>query len=155
MAKLGCPCGNVISDNTDFLPYKARILADEDVQKPLDLITEELVGFIDAHNHGPEAERAFLVKAEARKEDVSEEEAARWVDQRASTPFDTLRDRLHNLLWPFWDRYPRVIFECDVCGRLMVERRIGRGFVSYAPEDEDREVLSSRYHHPPYPSEDE
>lgn len=28
--KFMCLCGKVLSDNTDFLPYKARLIADED-----------------------------------------------------------------------------------------------------------------------------
>ncbi len=31
--KFRCQCGNVISDNTDFIPYKARLVADEDWEK--------------------------------------------------------------------------------------------------------------------------
>jgi hypothetical protein len=132
MAQLRCSCGNVLSDTTDFLPYKARILADEDTQKPLELIAQELAGFIDAHKQGPEAERAFLIRAEARNEDISEEDAATVFDLRAKGPFDTLPARLFTMLWPFWDRYPRVIYECDVCGRLLVQERKGPRFFSYA-----------------------
>ena len=28
--KIGCPCGNLLFDNTDDLPYKAHLVADED-----------------------------------------------------------------------------------------------------------------------------
>jgi hypothetical protein len=31
--KLNCPCGATIHDNTDFLPYKARLLADADSER--------------------------------------------------------------------------------------------------------------------------
>jgi hypothetical protein len=31
--KLRCPCGQVIADNTDNLPYKGRVIADQDWDK--------------------------------------------------------------------------------------------------------------------------
>jgi len=33
MARLDCACGNTIRDNADFLPYKARLLPDEDTER--------------------------------------------------------------------------------------------------------------------------
>lgn len=31
--KFMCLCGKVLSDNTDFIPYKARVIADEDWER--------------------------------------------------------------------------------------------------------------------------
>jgi len=42
MPKLGCKCGNIMRDNTDFLPYKTHLREDEDTQKPIELLAELL-----------------------------------------------------------------------------------------------------------------
>jgi len=41
-----------MSDNTDALPYKARFLADEDVDKPLMRMVDTLIAFMHAHEAG-------------------------------------------------------------------------------------------------------
>ncbi|PWU09791.1 MAG: hypothetical protein C5B50_26710 [Verrucomicrobia bacterium] len=43
--KMRCECGEIISDNTDYLPYKAFLIADEDwfgVADAIDEITSEV-----------------------------------------------------------------------------------------------------------------
>jgi hypothetical protein len=116
----------------------------------MELLAQELVELIAAHEDGPEAERAFLIQTTVRHEDSSEEAAASLFDLHASTTFDTFADRIYNVLFPYWARYRRTMYECDVCGRLLVQRgeRPADGFLSYAPEHDEREVLASRYHHP-------
>ncbi len=52
MSKLGCVCGHTIVDQTDFLPYKAHIREDEDVQKPIELLADILARYYEARQQG-------------------------------------------------------------------------------------------------------
>ena len=146
MAKHQCPCGNVLSDNSDALPYKARFIADEDVQKPLERMIEAIVGFIGAHEAGPETERIFLIQAEAAAEGLSEADAAiHWDKWHAHKD---LRERLFNLLYAYWVPHQRRMFECYECGRILMQSHKGYYFVPYAPETEERGILESPTDHP-------
>jgi hypothetical protein len=40
--KIDCPCGNVLRDQTDYLPYKAYFVADQDFEDLLDGIKQQL-----------------------------------------------------------------------------------------------------------------
>ena len=42
--KIGCPCGNVLRDQTDYLPYKAYFVADQDYEDLLTGIEQKLAG---------------------------------------------------------------------------------------------------------------
>ena len=59
MTKIGCPCGNLMPDNTDFLPYKAKFIADEDTQIPVEVLAKSIVALFAAPDR--EGRRAFLI----------------------------------------------------------------------------------------------
>jgi hypothetical protein len=143
MSKLGCTCGHYIRDQSDFLPYKARIREDEDTQKPIELLAETLAQWWEARQHGQEAE--FIRQFELTQGEG--ERAAEWDAQElAGKPLATV---LFHLIYPFWTNYDRTIFECEACGRLWVERDDGT-FAPYLPESDTRHVLWSRNNHEPY-----
>ena len=49
MSKLGCECGNIISDTTDNIPYKGVIIRDQDVERVFDDgIANDIDDFIKA-----------------------------------------------------------------------------------------------------------
>ena len=56
---------------------------------------------------------------------------------------------LIHVIFPFWNNYDRVIYECERCGRLWVETKDG-SFVSYLPQTDLRNVLWSHHNHNPY-----
>jgi hypothetical protein len=145
MVKHHCPCGNKLSDNTDALPYKARFLADEDVDKPLVRMVDTLIAFMHAHEAGFEAERAFLIRAAATAEGMSEEDAAKGFDTSPSR--HDLSKRLLNLLWDYWVPNQRRMFECNECGRILMQSNKGYYFVPYAPETDERGLLESPTDH--------
>jgi hypothetical protein len=149
MSKLGCLCGHTIRDQTDFLPYKARILADEDTEKPREILAAALVDCLNAQQEG--RLREFLIDFNQRYAGHTPETATNWVDHFVH--LDNLREVLEHVLYPFWNNYDRAIFECDRCGRLWVELP-NDNFVSYTPETEVRGVLTSSHPHPPYPGSD-
>ena len=47
MSKLGCICGHVIRDQTDFIPYKARFIRDQDSEEYY-TFTSDIEAFIEA-----------------------------------------------------------------------------------------------------------
>jgi hypothetical protein len=48
MSKLGCACGHVISDQSDNLAYKARILPDLNDEGFFDWVAERTASYIEA-----------------------------------------------------------------------------------------------------------
>ena len=154
MSKLGCMCGHNISDQTDFLPYKAYIREDEDIQKPIELLADILARYYEARQQGQGDQ--FVKEFELGRGEP-ENYAAIQAKYLHDKP---LRDVLFHLIYPFWNNYDRSIFECERCGRLLVELEDGKSvvggiFVTYQPEAGTRHVLWSRHNHNPYGSHDE
>lgn len=57
MSKLGCKCGNVISDTTDDIPYKGVIIRDQDMERVFDDgISKDVDEFIKAISQGKREE---------------------------------------------------------------------------------------------------
>jgi hypothetical protein len=106
---------------------------------------EAIVGFMAAHEGGPEAERAFLIQAEAPAQGISEADAAKSLN--ASRSLDTLPGRLFHLLYEYWAPHQRRMFECDECGRILMQSNKGYYFVPYAPETVERGILESPTDH--------
>lgn len=52
MSKLGCECGSVIYDQTDFIPYKGSIIRDQDDERVYDGIAADVAAFIEAVAQG-------------------------------------------------------------------------------------------------------
>jgi hypothetical protein len=154
MSKLGCMCGHNISDQTDFLPYKAYIREDEDIQKPIELLADILARYYEARQQGQGDE--FVKEFEIGRGEP-EDYAAIQAKYLHDKP---LRDVLFHLIYPFWNNFDRSIYECERCGRLLVELEDGKSveggiFVTYQPETGTRHVLWSRHNHNPYGSRDE
>lgn len=149
MGKLGCICGHVMYDQTDFLPYKARILADEDTQKPIEILADLLARYVEAREQGRGAE---IIREAIIREGEGEAWAEEQTPQIEKKP---LHEVFFDLIFPFWNRYDRQIFECEQCGRLWVQYESERRFVAYMPESDKRHVLWSRHNHNPYGELDE
>jgi hypothetical protein len=143
MSKLGCSCGHSMTDNTDFLPYKAHLREDEDTQKPIELLADVLERFWEARQRGQQDD--FL-----RQFTLSEGESDTMAELVVKDSHnESLAQVLFHLIFPFWNNYDRVIYECEECGRLWVELE-GNRFAPYLPETEARHVLWSRRNHNPY-----
>ena len=125
-----------------FLPYKAHIREDEDVQKPIELLSDLLARYVEALQQGSGA--AFV-------KDYFLTQGDNW--SAGYYPARPLPEILGALMFPFWNNYDRTIFECEQCGRLWVETDAPspqRPFVAYLPETEMRHVLWSQHNHNPY-----
>jgi len=133
-------------DITDFLPYKAHIREDEDMQKPVELLSDLLARYVEALQQGRGS--AF----------VKDYFLTRREDWKATYyPDRPLPEILGALIFDFWNDYDQTMYECERCGRLLVQ--VGDGpnhyYVSYLPETETRHVLWSRHNHHPYGELDE
>lgn len=56
MSRLGCECGGVIYDQTDFIPYKGDIIRDQDKERVYDTIAMDINAFIEAILQGKREE---------------------------------------------------------------------------------------------------
>ena len=136
MSHLGCICGYSIADQTDFLPYKAYILKDEDTEAPVERLADMLAQYWEARERGAEADfirsySTFLGKAAAS--------ADREVERLTGRP---MAEVLYALVFPVWNDYQRVIYECENCGRLWVQTA-GNRWAPYKPETSERHVFRS------------
>jgi hypothetical protein len=144
MSKFRCTCGHVIVDQTDSLPYKAHIREDEDMQKPIEMLSELLARYWDALQQGRGSE--FI-------KDYLLSQGDNWgADYYPDRP---MPDVLGMLIFPFWNNYDRTIYECVQCGRLWVQLDGANSYAAYMPESEKRHVMWSRHNHNPYGYEDE
>jgi hypothetical protein len=133
--KFACECGQVIRDQTDYLPYKASVLRDEDDERFWDGVNGALAAFVAA------------VGAGCRDAWVAEHFGP---DYRGN---DALV--IENLLLGPWIQYTVHAYECEACGRLHVEPERGPGgFVTFQPQSGRVErVFASRFGSPrPRPS---
>lgn len=126
MSKLRCPCGHVIVDNSDSIPYKARILPDEKEAAFFKRIEEALRALLEV-NSAPARER--------------------WL---ARFGFGSLPARVTSvemcldLVSSLLAELSLDCYECTACGRVHVERRAERNvFSAFVPDGGAYESLLS------------
>ncbi|HKV84584.1 MAG TPA: hypothetical protein VJN88_08510, partial [Ktedonobacterales bacterium] len=119
---------------------------DEDVQKPIELLADVLVRFLDARQRGQQDEFIREFEMQCGEEGHS---AEFWVRQLQGKP---LSEVFFSLIFPFWNNYDRDVYECERCGRLWLPlgKPRNRRWVSYLPESDERHVLWSQHNHNPY-----
>src|SRR5215472_1961017 len=122
MSTLRCSCGHVISDTTDFLPYKAYFLPDRDTQG----------GSFDLTHQVPYV--ADLIETWQRGEPEP---------RPYPRSFTSVRDILQSAFVHPTFTLGRCIYECENCGRLFIQSAPGKNtYVSYLPESAARGILS-------------
>lgn len=121
--KFRCKCGQVVSDTTDDLPYKAYFLPDEEINYALNNVMEKVAAFIEARERG-EQEQYLKEQAIFLRE-------------------PTLKNLLYHHFSPPTFEFGRTMYECDECGRMWMKTHWDRGeLVSYHPESASRGILS-------------
>ncbi|KAB2856284.1 MAG: hypothetical protein F9K46_14410 [Anaerolineae bacterium] len=90
--KIFCKCGYVISDNTDYLPYKARFIADEDYFELMSVLEGVVTKLANTIWSNSEVDRAELLR------------------------------RAHTGLWRHLSSFYRLMYQCPACGRLYVDK---------------------------------
>lgn len=122
MSRFGCTCGYTIVDITDFLPYKAYFLSDEDTETSMELVVNRLAKFVEAREQGKQDE--FLAEL---------------------MPYlksDGMRTLIRNLFSPPTFSMGRGMYECDECGRIWMQAQPHTNeWVSYLPESDKRGIL--------------
>ncbi len=130
MSTLRCQCGHTIRDTNDFLPYKGKVRRDQDAEEFWETACNEL---------------ALLVTA------VAEDRRDEWISRHFLPvyPRDTPNDGLiSDFLSDLDNQIMSKIYECEVCGRLWVQKQPGtNAFYSYTPDTDDvnRVLASARY----------
>jgi hypothetical protein len=119
MSKLGCPCGNVIPDQTDYLPYKGHVLSDLHCDDFFEWVVEQTQRYLEATREGRRG--AWLIE-EGFKQD--------YIDLKLSDS-----EVLHDLIYTRFLTLKRDMYECDMCGRLHVQAQNGPRFVAYGPDN--------------------
>jgi hypothetical protein len=111
MAKIGCKCGHVIRDQSDYLPYKADYISDSVSIDLVDQVSKSVLGKIS---------------------EVGVE--------------NTTAGEIGDILWSeIFVEFGRQIFECEKCGRLLVQKSSGENlYLRYKPELEENDDPSIR-----------
>lgn len=118
MSKITCNCGHIIVDQTDSLQYKASYLRDQDVEDYYRRF-DEVGNFLEALKKG---------------------ERVAWIHNHFGKEYPTnLDDKsiIHDIIW----RYESTIYECEQCGRLLVQKWDVNSYFSFFPEDENSKGL--------------
>lgn len=130
MSTLRCRCGHTIRDKHDFLPYKAEVRRDQDAEWFWETTCNELALLVDAARTG---------------------ERERWIAKHflPGYPLDVPDDGLiSDFLSMLDNKIMSQVYECEVCGRLWVQKQPGvNAYYSYAPDTDDvnRVLVSARY----------
>jgi hypothetical protein len=130
MSKLRCLCGHIIVDQSDNLPYKAYFVPDEDEDADLGAVAADILQFMLAHERGDQG--AF----------IHEFLGGAWPDDEDPATI------LYVLLTGVIMRSGRLIYECENCGRIWVQKHAEYGkniFACYFPEGNERGVLRSQH----------
>jgi hypothetical protein len=124
VSKLGCTCGHVIHDQTDYLPYKGQVLKDQDHEVFFASIADALVEYLAGVRSGDLAEWS-----------------RKWPFLRGKTDEHVA----WSLMGWFWRRFAVDVYECEQCGRLWVQEGTeSQQFVPFVAEDASaRRVLPS------------
>ncbi|MDQ1921116.1 hypothetical protein [Massilia pseudoviolaceinigra] len=118
MSKLGCTCGKTISDNSDSLPYKASVLPDVNYNPFFEWLVDETQRYVTAALNGSVDE--WLLQKGYGKD---------YVDLKLSHG-NIMLDHIHTK----YISLSRDMFECQTCGRVLVELSTNNHFTAYAPD---------------------
>jgi hypothetical protein len=128
MSRLGCLCGNIIRDQTDFLPYKGKILRDQHTDQFHDIVAQEIASFIAA---------------------ISEGKRNKWIEEHFSHQYPLNIDNvgiIHDIVVRhFINQYILDIYQCENCGRIWIqESPTSNQFRSFYPDSVWKETLAVR-----------
>jgi hypothetical protein len=116
MSKLACVCGHIIVDQTNDLIYKAYFVRDQDVE-PINGYLTEIADFILAIRTG---------------------ERDKWlVDYFGTDGYKTLSDAdvIHDIILRYQVQFESMIYICEKCGRLQLQKGKENTFISFVPEE--------------------
>jgi hypothetical protein len=116
MSKIACTCGNIISDNSDNLGYKAHFIRNQDLNAA-DQQTLDISAFIDSIKNGTRNQ---------------------WIDSYFdSTTHKLLSDKeiVFFITINYMLKYNSDMFLCDECGRVIIQKGMENKYIGFTPED--------------------
>jgi hypothetical protein len=124
MSKIACECGHIIVDQTDYLSYKGDIIPDIFQELLFEKLNTGIVTFIDAIKNG-------------QKE--------KWIKETFldSYPLDLDNSNMiSDLFYMYYSDHKRIIYQCENCGRVLIQKGKSDHFASFKPESDDwRNIL--------------
>lgn len=116
MAKLACICDNIIRDQTDSIPYKAHFYRDQDYEHTKHYL-DDIADFVEA---------------------IKEGQRNKWIREYFKSEFHvqlTDRDIINDIgANPDWES---IMYQCESCGRIWIQRGRQNRYLSFLPEEED------------------
>ena len=129
MSSLACPCGNILYDKSDRVPYDSgTILCDDDEREFIDGVSMRLAQFIQAIQEG---KRDAWIQSQPH------------LGQNPDSVNDSDAEIIDWVMTTVLNDYTRVVDQCPVCGRLLVqERPYHQMYYPFAPESTWQGLLS-------------
>jgi hypothetical protein len=122
MSKIRCTCGHSIVDQTDNLPYKAYFFRDSDHDSYYDY-TDEIGSFIES------------IKNNKREE---------WITNYFPGPYPTDEPDafvIADIITFKQRKFISEMYQCENCGRVLIQKGSENIFPVFKPEDEHYEAL--------------
>jgi len=120
MSKLTCQCGHVIVDQTYMISYKGRLLPDTEKETVATSLTDSIDALSVANQEGKRLE---------------------WINQNfVVPPYPTdLKDSsmVYDLYSSSFIDATKTIYECESCGRILIQVGKTEKFKSFKPETDD------------------
>ena len=127
MSKLGCSCGHIIADQTDYLAFKADCIPDKSVFLLYDEVIENISSFIQA------------IRDNKREE---------WIETFFGLEYASLNLAdaaiINDCFSKAYSAKNRIVYQCENCGRIHIQQQGTNRFFSFLPEsDEARNVFDA------------
>lgn len=120
MSKLKCSCGYVIADQKNNLAYKANYLPDRSRED----FSQDIVRIVKSFNEA---------KDNGQKKD--------WISENFTVPPYPTDLPDHEMIWDLIHNSfigkTATIYQCDACGRILIQRGRTDNFISFKPETKD------------------
>lgn len=117
MSKLRCPCGHIIPDVTDFLPYKGYIIPDKNLEEISSAMTDAI---------------------DELQEIKTEHEHVNWIRSHFGKghPEDLKASSvIHDIVLGPVSRSMRHIYQCENCSRILIQEGKTNQFRSFSPDE--------------------
>ena len=125
MGKIGCKCGNTVVDQADNLSYKGDILPDRGQEEIFGRIYELFDSYVEA---------------------IKRNDKKGWMNQNGLTPPYpqdlSASSMISDLFYNFYLDKTKNIFQCEKCGRILIQKGKTNEFIFFKPETDDwQEIL--------------